>query len=69
MAVQAARAPHADISQREAETAAHMCEHLLHQARVQRGTLRTLCASLLQLRSQAATLGSLASHPTARPQV
>ena len=69
MLLQAAKSPHEDISQREAQLSSHLCEHLLYMQRQQRGLLGSMCSSLLQLQSQAALLGSLAAHPPLQCQV
>ena len=67
--LQAARSPHGDVSQREVQTAVHLCEHLLHLQRQQRRQLGSLAGSLHQLASQAALMYSFASAATPHSQV
>lgn len=66
--LQAAKAPHHDISSLEVESSVRFCEHLLYIQRSQRRTLSSLGQQASQLRDLCAVLAELQDGKIA-PQV
>ena len=68
MWLQAASAPHQDVSARETELSQRLCEHLLYRLRRQRLTLRALGAHHTRLTSLSSILADfVAGGPSGLP--
>lgn len=65
--MQAAKAPHHDLSAAEVESAVRLSEHLLHLQRLQRRSLAAAAARHADVAALAAGLAELAAAPDALP--